>query len=30
MGAAGGVGQRLTALLTEQGHRVTGMHRAGG
>ena len=30
IGAAGGVGRRLAALLTEQGHRVTGMHRAGG
>src|SRR5687768_5985921 len=30
IGAAGGVGRRLTSLLTEQGHRVTGMHRAGG
>ena len=30
IGAAGGVGRRLTALLAEQGHRVTGMHRAGG
>src|SRR3989337_807043 len=30
IGAAGGVGRRLTALLTEQGHRVTGMHRASG
>ena len=30
IGAAGGVGRRLTPLLTEQGHRVTGMHRAGG
>ncbi len=30
IGAAGGVGRRLTALLTEQGHGVTGMHRAGG
>ena len=30
IGAAGGVGRRLTALLTERGHRVTGMHRAGG
>ena len=30
IGAAGGVGRRLTALLTKQGHRVTGMHRAGG
>ena len=28
IGAAGGVGRRLTALLTERGHRVTGMHRA--
>ncbi len=30
IGAAGGVGRRLTSLLTEQGHRVTGMHRSGG
>jgi uncharacterized protein YbjT (DUF2867 family) len=30
IGAAGGVGRRLTALLHEQGHRATGMHRAGG
>ena len=30
IGAAGGVGVRLTARLTERGHRVTGMHRAGG
>ncbi len=30
IGAGGGVGRRLTSLLTEQGHRVTGMHRAGG
>ena len=30
IGAAGGVGRRLTALLTEQGHRVTGMHRSRG
>ncbi len=30
IGAAGGVGRRLTALLTERGHRVSGMHRAGG
>ena len=30
IGAAGGVGRRLTALLTHQGHRVTGMYRAGG
>ncbi len=30
IGAAGGIGRRLTSLLTEQGHRVTGMHRAGG
>lgn len=30
VGAAGGVGRRLAALLTADGHRVTGMHRAGG
>lgn len=30
IGAAGGVGRRLTSLLSEQGHRVTGMHRDGG
>lgn len=30
VGAAGGVGRRLAALLTAGGHRVTGMHRAGG
>ncbi len=30
IGAAGGVGRRLTGLLAERGHRVTGMHRAGG
>ncbi len=30
IGAAGGIGRRLTSLLTEQGHSVTGMHRAGG
>ena len=30
IGAAGGVGRRLTALLTADGHRVSGMHRAGG
>jgi NADPH:quinone reductase-like Zn-dependent oxidoreductase len=30
IGAAGGVGRRLTALLYAQGHRATGMHRAGG
>jgi uncharacterized protein YbjT (DUF2867 family) len=30
IGAAGGVGRRLTALLHAQGHEVTGMHRAGG
>ncbi len=30
IGAAGGVGRRLTSLLTEQGHRVTGMYRASG
>lgn len=30
IGAAGGVGRRLVALLHEQGHTVTGMHRAGG
>ena len=30
IGAAGGVGRRLTVLLCAQGHRVTGMHRAGG
>ena len=30
IGAAGGVGRRLTALLSRQGCRVTGMHRAGG
>lgn len=30
IGAAGGVGRRLSALLSAQGHRVTGMHRAGG
>ena len=29
VGAAGGVGRRLTTLLHGQGHRVTGMHRAG-
>lgn len=30
IGAAGGIGRRLTILLAAQGHRVTGMHRAGG
>lgn len=30
IGAAGGVGRRLTALLTAEGHQVTGMHRADG
>ena len=30
IGAAGGVGRRLVALLLGQGHEVTGMHRAGG
>ncbi len=30
IGAAGGVGRRLTPLLTARGHRVSGMHRAGG
>ena len=30
IGAAGGVGRRLVALLHAQGHHVTGMHRAGG
>ena len=30
IGAAGGVGRRLVALLHAQGHAVTGMHRAGG
>jgi len=30
IGAAGGVGRRLTALLHDQGHRAIGMHRAGG
>ncbi len=30
VGAAGGVGRRLAALLAADGHRVTGMHRAGG
>ncbi len=30
IGAAGGVGRRLVALLHAQGHQVTGMHRAGG
>lgn len=30
IGAAGGVGRRLTALLTDDGHRVSGMHRADG
>jgi uncharacterized protein YbjT (DUF2867 family) len=30
IGAAGGVGRQLISLLTEQGHHVTGMHRAGG
>ncbi len=30
IGAAGGVGRRLTALLSAQGHHVTGMHRADG
>ena len=30
IGAAGGVGRRLTALLHAQGHRVSGMHRASG
>ena len=30
IGAAGGVGRRLVALLHGQGHEVTGMHRAGG
>ena len=30
IGAAGGVGRRLVALLRAQGHAVTGMHRAGG
>ena len=28
IGAAGAVGRRLTSLLVEQGHRVTGMYRA--
>jgi uncharacterized protein YbjT (DUF2867 family) len=27
VGAAGGIGRRLAALLTADGHRVTGMHR---
>lgn len=27
IGAAGGVGRRLTAMLTARGHEVTGMHR---
>ncbi|MEU8819468.1 SDR family oxidoreductase [Actinoplanes sp. NPDC048796] len=30
IGAAGGVGRRLSKLLTGQGHDVTGMHRAPG
>jgi nucleoside-diphosphate-sugar epimerase len=30
IGAAGGVGRRLTARLAARGHHVTGMHRAGG
>jgi uncharacterized protein YbjT (DUF2867 family) len=30
IGAAGGVGRRVTALLTQHGHHVTGMHRTGG
>lgn len=30
IGAAGGVGRRLIALLHAQGHQVTGMHRIGG
>ncbi len=30
IGAAGGVGRRLAALLTADGHRVSGMHRTGG
>ena len=30
IGAAGGVGRRLAALLHAEGHQVTGMHRAGG
>jgi uncharacterized protein YbjT (DUF2867 family) len=30
IGAAGGVGRRLTTVLAAQGHHVTGMHRAGG
>ena len=30
IGAAGGVGRPLAALLSAEGHRVTGMHRAAG
>jgi len=28
VGATGGVGRRLTTLLVEQGHAVTGLHRS--